>query len=238
MSRRKASILVIDDEIAIVRALQRSLTAHGYHVFQAHSGEKAIESLLRHAPDLILLDLELPGMSGFEVCKRVRQESDLPIIAISMKDKERDKVHALDLGADDYVLKPFAINEVLARIRVALRHAARAFPRMEPSFTVGPLQVDFGQRLVNVNGHESQLAPIEYDLLTIFIQHRGKIMTHQMLLTQVWGINDASKSHYLCTSISVTLATKLNQIPFIHAFCSPFLVLAIASTTTMVRASH
>lgn len=202
MIRRKVSILVIDDEIAIVRALQRSLTAHGYHVFQAHSGEKAIESLQHHSPDLILLDLELPGMSGFEVCKRVRQESDLPIIVISMKDKERDKVHALDLGADDYVLKPFAINEVLARIRVALRRAARTFPRTESSLTIGPLEVDFAQRLVALHGQESQLTPTEYDLLKIFIQHRGKIMTHQMLLTQIWGTNSASKSHSLYVYIS------------------------------------
>ncbi len=125
MSKSGARILVVDDEIEILRALQRSLTAHGYEVFTASTGEEALEAIIHYRPDLMLLDLGLPGISGLEVCKRVRTQSNLPIIVLSVKDTERDKVLALDLGADDYVSKPFGMNEVLARIRVALRHAAQ-----------------------------------------------------------------------------------------------------------------
>ncbi len=197
MSKRKASILIVDDENEILRALQRSLTAHGYDVFTANTGEKALETLEQHILHLMLLDLGLPGMSGLEVCKRVRAQSDLPIIVISVKNKERDKVLALDLGADDYVSKPFGINEVLARIRVALRHASHQSAHTEPSFTAGSLCVDFAQRLVSVNGKEIKLTPTEFDLLTVFIQNRGKIITQQMLLTQVWGANYGAKASYL-----------------------------------------
>ncbi len=199
MTKLRASILVVEDEIEIVRALQRGLAAHGFEVWLADSGEKALVTIQEHMPDLMLLDLGLPGMSGLEVCKRVREQSDLPIIVISVRNKERDKVHALDLGADDYVAKPFGIHEVLARIRVALRHAARMSPRGESAtgISIGPLRVDFAQRFVAVNGQEVKLTPTEYDLLKIFIQNRGKIMTQQMLLTQVWGSNRDGKAHYL-----------------------------------------
>jgi two-component system KDP operon response regulator KdpE len=198
MSKHKASILVIDDEIEIVRALQRSLTAHDYEVHIAYNGEEAFEAFAKYHPDLLLLDLGLPGISGLEVCKRIRAESELPpIIVISVRNKERDKVHALDLGADDYISKPFGINEVLARIRVALRHAAHLSTKPEQSVAIGPLYIDFARRFVSVNGQEIKLTPTEYDLLKIFVQHRGKIMTQQTLLTQVWGNNNDAKSHYL-----------------------------------------
>jgi len=192
-----ARILVVDDEIEIVRALQRSLTAHGFEVFTAQSGEEALEATAQHRPDLMLLDLGLPGMSGLDVCKRVRAQSSLSIIVLSVKDAERDKVQALDLGADDYVPKPFGINEVLARIRVALRHAAQAQSGTEPSFTAGPLRVEFAQRLVQLHGQEVKLTPTEYDLLKVLIKHNGKIMTRQMLLSQVWGTGYGAESHYL-----------------------------------------
>lgn len=198
MSKGKARILIVDDEIAIVRALRRGLIANGYEIFAAADGEKALESLEQHRPDLILLDLKLPGMSGLEVCKRIRAHSNLPpIIVISVKDTEPDKVQALDLGADDYVSKPFGINEILARIRVALRHAVHVPIGTEPRITIGPLQVDLGQRLVTVNGQEVKLSPTEYDLLKVLIKNRGKIMTQQMLLTQVWGTDYNQHSHYL-----------------------------------------
>jgi two-component system KDP operon response regulator KdpE len=197
MTKRRARVLVVDDESEIVRALQRSLTGHGYEVFVAERGERALEIIDESSPDLMLLDLGLPGMSGLEVCQRVRERSDLPIIVISVKNKERDKVKALDLGADDYVSKPFGINEVLARIRVALRHAARMMPRTEPTLTIGPLQIDFAQKLVTVDGQEVKLTPTEYDLLRVFVVNSGKIMTQHMLLTQVWGSNHDAKSHYL-----------------------------------------
>jgi two-component system KDP operon response regulator KdpE len=197
MSKSGARILVVDDEIEIVRALQRSLVAHGYEVFTAGSGEEALEEVERHRPDLILLDLGLPGISGLEVCKRVRAESSLPIIVLSVKDTERDKVLALDLGADDYVSKPFGINEVLARIRVALRHSAQVQAGTEPIFVAGPLRVDFARRLVQVNDQEVKLTPTEYDLLKVLIKNNGKIMTRQMLLSQVWGTGYGAEAHYL-----------------------------------------
>jgi two-component system, OmpR family, KDP operon response regulator KdpE len=197
MSKSGARILVVDDEIEIVRALQRSLVAHGYEVFTAGSGEEALDAVHRHRLDLILLDLGLPGISGLEVCKRVRAESSLPIIVLSVKDTERDKVLALDLGADDYVSKPFGIDEVLARIRVALRHAAQVQSGTEPIFVAGPLRVDFAQRLVQVNGQEVKLTPTEYDLLKALIKNNGKIMTRQMLLSQVWGTGYGAEAHYL-----------------------------------------
>jgi len=197
MSKSGARILVVDDEIEILRALQRSLTAHGFEVFTSSSGEDALEAIIQHRPDLMLLDLGLPGISGLEVTKRVREQSSLPIIVLSVKDAERDKVQALDMGADDYVPKPFGVDEVLARIRVALRHAAQVQSGTEPSFIAGPLKVDFAQRLVRVNGQEVKLTPTEYDLLKALIKNRGKIMTRHMLLSQVWGTGYGSESHYL-----------------------------------------
>src|SRR5579885_2928238 len=134
MSKSGARILVVDDEIEIMRALQSSLASHGFEVCTANSGEEALDAIIQHRPDLMILDLGLPGISGLEVCKRVRPQSNLPIIVLSVKDTERDKVLALDLGADDYVSKPFGIDEVLARIRVALRHAAQVQAGTEPVF--------------------------------------------------------------------------------------------------------
>src|ERR1700730_3443226 len=151
MSKMGARILVVDNEIEIVRALQRSLTRHGYVVYTASSGEEALSEIAHHRPDLVVLDLGLPGISGLEVCRRVRAQSSLPIIVLSVKDTERDKVIALDLRADDYICKPFGMNEVLARIRVVLRHAAQVGSGVEPIFTVGPLRVNFAHRQVRVN---------------------------------------------------------------------------------------
>ncbi len=198
MTRQKKRILVVDDEIEIVRVLQRGLVAHGYEVLTTDNGKTALEAVLQQRPDLLLLDLNLPGMNGLEVCKQIRTQSELPpIIVITVRNKERDKVRALDLGADDYVSKPFSINEVLARVRVALRHASHFSPEADAHITIGPLTVDFSQHLVYVNGQEVKLTPTEYELLKIFIQHRGKIMTQQMLLTQIWGTSHDTKSHYL-----------------------------------------
>lgn len=197
MTRGGARILVVDDEVEILRALQRSLTAHDYEVFTAASGEEALAAVTHQRLDLMLLDLALPGISGLEVCKQVRTQSNLPIIVLSVKDTERDKVLALDLGADDYVSKPFGMNEVLARVRVALRHTAQVPSGAEPVFTAGPLRVDFAQRLVQLNGKEIKLTPTEYDLLKVLMRNSGKIMTRQMLLSQVWGTGYGSEAHYL-----------------------------------------
>ena len=197
MNKRKVHVLVVEDEVEMTRALRRSLTAHGYEVLLAHTGEQALQLVEQQYPDLILLDLGLPGINGLEVCKQVRKRSEiLPIIVVSVRGKEGDKVKALDLGADDYIAKPFGMNEVLARIRVALRHATHSTQTKEPLLTIGPLQIDFEQHIVSVNGQEVKLTPTEYELLKIFVEHRGKIMTQHMLLTQVWK-TDQKKQSYL-----------------------------------------
>ncbi len=197
MTKGNARILIVDDEVEIRRALQRNLVAHGFDVVVVGSGEEALDEITLHRPDVILLDLGLPAMSGLEVCKRVRAISNLPIIVLSAKDAEHDKVYALDLGADDYIAKPFGIDEVLARLRVALRHAAQVHNTHETTFIVGPLKVDFAHRLVFVQGREAKLTPIEYDLLSALIKNSGKIMTRQMLLSQVWGVGYSTEAHYL-----------------------------------------
>ena len=212
MSKQGASILVVDDEREILRALQRSLTAHGYKVFTTGSGEEAIEAFARHRPDLLLLDLLLPGISGLEVVRRVRAASNVPIIVLSVKETEHDKVEALDLGADDYVPKPFGMNEVLARIRVALRHVARVQTGTEPRFQAGPLAVDFAARRVLINGQQVQLTPTEYELLKIFITHRGKILTRQMLLQELWGAEAHARMHSLHVYVA-QLRQKIEPVP-------------------------
>lgn len=197
MSRGKIRILVVEDEVGLARALRRGLAASGYEVLVAHTGEDALDLLDQQHPDVLLLDLGLPCMSGLDVCKQVRTRSEvLPIIVLSVRNKEHDKVQALDLGADDYVAKPFGMDEVLARVRVALRHTAHLTSKTEPNLTIGPLRIDFSQHLVLVNGQEVTLTPTEYDLLKIFIEHRGKILTQQMLLAQIWS-TDQKKHAYL-----------------------------------------
>jgi two-component system KDP operon response regulator KdpE len=232
MSKGGARILVVDDEIEIVRALERSLAAHGFEVFTAGSGEEALEAISHHRPDLMLLDLGLPGMSGLEVCKRVRAQSNLPIIVLSVKDTEHDKVQALDLGADDYVSKPFGMNEVLARIRVALRHSAQVESGTEAIFTVGPLRVDFTQRLVQVDGQEVKLTPTEYDLLKALIKNSGKIMTRKMLLSQVWGTGYGAESHYLHVYVG-QLRRKIEPDP-----AHPRFILTISGVGYRFNADH
>lgn len=232
MSKGGARILVVDDEIEIVRALERSLTAHGFEVFTAGSGEEALEAISLHRPDLILLDLGLPSMSGLEVIKRVRAQSNLPIIVLSVKDTEHDKVQALDLGADDYVSKPFGMNEVLARLRVALRHSASVESGTEAIFKAGPLRVDFAQRLVQVNGQEVKLTPTEYDLLKALIKNSGKIMTRQMLLSQVWGTGYGAESHYLHVYVG-QLRRKIEPDP-----AHPRFILTISGVGYRFNADH
>jgi two-component system KDP operon response regulator KdpE len=212
MNKSGAHILVVDDEIEIVRALRRSLTAHGYKVFTANSGEEAFEVTSKHRPDLLLLDLLLPGMSGLEVCERMRAELNIPIIVLSVKGAERDKVEALDLGADDYVSKPFGIDEVLARVRVALRHVAQTQAGTQPNFRAGPLQVDFALRRVQLNEQDVQLTPTEYDLLKVFIAHYGRILTRQMLLKELWGQETHTKAHSLHVYVA-QLRRKIEPTP-------------------------
>ncbi len=197
MMNEDAHILVVDDDIGIQRALQRSLSAYGYQVSTVSTGEEALEEIARKRPDLVLLDLGLPGMSGLEVCEKIRTGSNLPIIVLSIKNSEQDKVRALDLGADDYVSKPFGINEVLARVRVALRHATQRYSETEQVVKAGSLTIDFTKRKVLVDGRDIKLTPTEYELLAALVQHSGKIMTRHMLLSQVWGNGYEADAHYL-----------------------------------------
>lgn len=212
MSKKGAMILIVDDEREIVRVLYRALKAHDYTVLTASSGEQAIEFIAKEHPDLLLLDLLLPGMSGLEVCRRIRAESNVPIIVLSAKDAERDKVEALDLGADDYVAKPFGVDEVLARVRVALRRAIQPPSGAEPRFQIGPLSIEFARRLVELNGQEVSLTPTEFDLLMAFILHRGKILTRQMLLKDVWGEATHARTHSLHVYVAL-LRQKIEPLP-------------------------
>ncbi|GHO71606.1 DNA-binding response regulator [Ktedonobacter sp. SOSP1-52] len=195
MTERGARILLVDDDREIIRAIQRSLVALGYVVFTAGSGQEALHMVNNDRPDLIILDLGLPDMNGLEVCKKIRESSALPILVLSVREMERDKVQAFDLGADDYVTKPFGLQELLARIRVALRHAARPAAGAAAVATIGPLAVDFTRRQVRVHGQEVVLTPTEYDLLKVFVQHPGKVLTRHMLLTQVWGTHANMEPH-------------------------------------------
>jgi two-component system, OmpR family, KDP operon response regulator KdpE len=180
-----ARVLVIDDEPQIQRAIRTALAGHGYGVIGAETGEEGLTLFAERRPDIVLLDLMLPGIDGLEVCRRIREVSSTPIIVLSARGEERDKVAALDLGADDYLTKPFGVEELLARIRVALRHAAGA--ALEPVVVIGGLTVDLGRRLVTRDGAEIHLTPTEYDVLKYLAQHADRVITHRTLLSAVWG---------------------------------------------------
>lgn len=212
MKKLGASILVVDDEREILRALQRSLLAHGYRVLTATNGEDALSAIAQQRPDLMVLDLLMPGVSGLEICRQVRATSSLPIIVLSVKDTEHDKVEALDLGADDYVAKPFHMNEVLARIRVALRRIAHTELGTEPRFQAGPLSIDFAQRQVELNGELLALTPTEYDLLKVFIGYRGKLLTRTMLVRELWGNAEQDRGHSLHVYVA-RLRQKIEPVP-------------------------
>ncbi len=197
-----ARILVVDDEPAILRAVAANLRRHGMDVEDAGSGEDALERYERVRPDLVVLDLGLPGVDGLEVIRRIRARAPTPIIVLSARDAEREKVAALELGADDYVTKPFGADELLARIRVALRHLARPARGADPVFAAGDLRVDMERREVTVAGEAVRLTPTEYELLKAFIEHPNKVLTDRMLLQRVWGPDYGSEDHYLHVYVS------------------------------------
>ncbi len=181
------SILVVDDEPAIRRFLRTSLTAEGYQVLEAEDGDDALAALKRHATDVLVLDLGLPGLNGFDVIRKLREDgSAIPIIVLSSRTDEGGKVRALDMGADDYVTKPFGMDELLARIRAALRHRLQREGE-KPVFRAGDLSVDLVRRIVTVRGQEVKLTRREYDLLRLLIAHAGKVLTHKFILREVWG---------------------------------------------------
>lgn len=191
-----ARILVVDDEPQIRRAVRAGLQANGFAVELAPSGEAALDSIALDVPDVVILDLGLPDIDGIEVVRQIREWCAAPIIVLSVREAERDKVAALDAGADDYLTKPFGMDELLARVRVALRHSASQL-RSEPVLVFGELRIDRTNRLVTVRDEEVHLTPTEYDLLCELAANAGRVLTHQMLLTRVWGPASADSTHYL-----------------------------------------
>ncbi len=191
------AIVLIEDEPQIRRFLRASIGALGYRLFEAATGEDGIVEAATRQPDVVVLDLGLPDVDGLAVIKRIREWSTVPIIVLSARGQEQDKIAALDAGADDYVAKPFAVGELLARIRVALRHTARVGGPGETTFAVGELQVDLARRHVTVAGKEIRLTPIEYRLFTTLVRHAGKVLTHRQLLREVWGPSHEQEAHYL-----------------------------------------
>jgi two-component system KDP operon response regulator KdpE len=189
-------VLVVDDEPQIRRALRTSLEAHGYQVQTASNGEEAVVAAAEAEPDLVFLDLGLPDIGGTDVIRRVRSFSPVPVIVLSVRDRQTDKVAALDAGADDYVTKPFGMEEVLARLRAALRRGP-VEPAEPATLAFGPLVVDLGRRMVSLDGERVHLTKTEYALLEAFVTNPGKLLTHQWLLRKVWGPGYANESHYL-----------------------------------------
>jgi two-component system KDP operon response regulator KdpE len=191
-------ILVVEDEPQVLRFLRASLSAHGYRLVEATTGEQGLVEAATRTPDLILLDLGLPDLDGVDVARRVREWSAVPIVVLSARGQESDKIRALDAGADDYLTKPFGIGELLARMRVALRHAARvADGRGESVIDTGDLRVDLAARRVLLRGEEVRLTRTEFNLLATLARHAGKVLTHRQLLREVWGPGSTDQSHYL-----------------------------------------
>ena len=198
MSTPHPVILAIEDDPQIRRFLRTGLSAEGFEVLEAETGNKGLIEAGTRKPDLVILDLGLPDIDGVEVVKRLREWTSLPVIVLSARGNEHDKIAALDAGADDYLTKPFGIGELLARIRVALRHAtANIADGGNSVFSVANLRVDLEKRLVFVRERQVHLTPIEYRLLTVLVKHAGKVLTHRQLLKDVWGLAYIERSHYL-----------------------------------------
>jgi len=207
-----ARILVVDDEPEILLALRTNLARHGFQVETSGTGRDALDGYTRYHPDLLILDLGLPDMNGVEVIRELRARGNTPIVVLSVRGAERDKVAALDQGADDYITKPFGMEELLARIRVALRHAVRPATGAAAIFRTGDLEVDFERRTVRVGGNQVHLTPTEYDLLKVLVTHPNKVLTNRMLLQLVWGPEYGSETHYLHVYVA-QLRQKLEADP-------------------------
>jgi two-component system KDP operon response regulator KdpE len=210
MSEEGQRVLVVDDENAIRRYLRAALSAQGFSIYEAANGQEAINEVVSHHPDLIILDLGLPDFDGIEVTRRLREWSQTPIIILSVREAENDKIAALDAGADDYLTKPFSTGELMARMRVALRRMA-PLPD-EPVFQVDNLKMDVSRRIVTVNENQVSLTPTEYEILRLLLQNAGKVLTHRQLLRQVWGSAYESEMHLLRVNIS-NLRHKIEPDP-------------------------
>jgi two-component system, OmpR family, KDP operon response regulator KdpE len=206
----KPAVLVVDDEVQIRRLLRVCLEANGYRVSEAATGQEGITAAAQRPPDLILLDLGLPDMDGVTVLKRLREWSHAPVVVLTVRDREEDKIAALDNGADDYVTKPFGTGELLARLRAALRHAKPA--GQLSVFRTGNLEVDLAARVVKLAGKDVRLTATEYSLLRLLVQHAGKVLTQRQILKEVWGPNYVEQSHYLRVYIA-HLREKLEAEP-------------------------
>ncbi len=193
-------VLIVDDEASIRRFLRVTLTSQKYKVLEATSGQEALSKVASYKPDLVILDLSLPDIDGTEVTRLLREWTQIPIIILSVRGSENDKIAALDAGADDYLTKPFSVGELLARLRSALRRASRTVD--EPLFASDNLKIDFTRRLVTLADHEVQLTPNEYDLLRTLVKHAGKVLTHRYLLQEVWGVEYGDEIHMLHVNIS------------------------------------
>jgi two-component system KDP operon response regulator KdpE len=190
-------IVVIEDEAEIRRFLRVTLHAHNYRLFEAASGADGLVEVATRQPDVVIIDLGLPDLDGLEVIQKIREWSSVPVVVLSARGGERDKVVALDAGADDYIEKPFGTEELLARVRVALRHAAGGPRDKDAVFAVGGLAVDQARRVVKIDGNVVHLTPIEYKILTVLVHHAGKVLTHRQLLREVWGPTHVEHAHYL-----------------------------------------
>jgi two-component system, OmpR family, KDP operon response regulator KdpE len=200
MSENHPKILVIDDEESIRKFLRVALTAQEYMVVEAATGQEGLSAAVNHKPDIIILDLGLPDIDGVEVTRLLRQWAQIPIIILSVRGSEDDKIAALDAGADDYLTKPFSVGEFLARLRAALRRKSQL--PSENVFSVGALKVDLSRRIVTLSDQEVQLTPTEYDLLKVLITHSGRVLTHRQLLREVWGKMYEDEFHILHVNIS------------------------------------
>jgi two-component system KDP operon response regulator KdpE len=209
MTEQAVRVLVVDDERSIRRFLKASLGSQ-FAIFEATSGEEALAAVVSDRPDVVILDLGLPDMDGVEVTRRLREWTQIPIIIVSVREQEKDKIAALDAGADDYLTKPFGVGELMARLRSALRRSTQA--ETEPTFTTGNLVVDLNLREVRVKNETISLTPTEYDLIRTFIKHAGKVLTHDQLLRAVWGTAYESETHMLQVNIS-NLRRKIEPDP-------------------------
>jgi len=210
---RHPRILIVDDELAIIKFLRANLETKGFDVIAAMDGAEALETVERELPDLVILDIMMPKMGGFEVCRRLREWSQIPIIMLSARGDEGDKVKCLDLGSDDYITKPFGAHELIARVRAVLRRteAAGTIPT-QTSFTSGDLQINFAQRRVTIADKEVKLTPTEYSLLQEFVLNAGNVLTHTYLLNKVWGLEYREEREYLHVFIR-RLRAKLESDP-------------------------
>jgi len=190
-------ILVVDDEPQIARVLKTTLSARGYSVRTASDGDDALQMMKSWPPDLVITDLRMPNMNGVELCRHLRAKSNIPIIVLSVRNEERIKVEALDAGADDYVTKPFNVNELLARVRAALRRASTPDEAETPLIELGDFRIDVTGRRVEVQNREVHLTPKEFDLLVYLAKHPDRVITHRALLTAVWGSNSVEQTEYL-----------------------------------------